>query len=405
MFFFANMNFYKSDNVIMEIISYLNNAQSVNKAFPQLKIKKQLTKQRGAWTFNISGSEKTFSFNEAFSFAALRNIFIKFKKYMWLFATALIVCAVPFAVIKIINACESHARKVSFDVNVDELVVLENQMKTLALNVGNTHDADGNLISCDGIVQIPSEINFKEAVTWTNYTVKSGDTVDAITRKFNLKNISTLIGVNKISNVRSLRAGQKIKVPSVDGLLHKVGQGESLNGLAKKYGVKVEDLLDINDLASESLAQGSEIFIPGARLASNELRKAMGEIFAYPLSAKYRLTSYFGRRADPFTGVPSNHTGIDMACATGTAVKSAMSGTVIFTGWNNIYGNYVIVKHYDGYQTLYAHLSKITAKKGQSVNQGDRVGLVGSTGYSTGPHLHFSVYKNGKLLDPLSVLK
>ena len=403
--FFANINFYKSDNLIMEIINYLNNAQSVNNGFPQLKIKKQLNKTRSASVLAMPVAEKTASFAISNFFVSLRNIFRSLKKYLWLVAIVFVVCLVPFAVIKIVSLSESHARKVSFDINVDELVVLENQMKSLALNVGNTHDADGNLISSDGIILLPSEINFKEAVKWTDYTVKNGDTVDGITKKFNLKNISTIIGVNKISNVRSLRAGQKIKIPSVDGLLHKVKQNDSLTSLSKKYGVKVEDLLDINDLSSETLVVGSEIFIPGARLASGELRKAMGEIFAYPITAKYRLTSLFGRRADPFTGVPSNHTGIDMACPSGTAVKSAMSGTVIFTGWSNIYGNYVIVKHYDGYQTLYAHLSKITTKKGQSVNQGDRLGLVGSTGYSTGAHLHFSVYKNGKLLDPFSVLK
>ena len=82
-----------------------------------------------------------------------------------------------------------------------------------------------------------------------------------------------------------------------------------------------------------------------------------------------------------------------------------MSGTVVYSGWSNVFGNYVIINHGNGYQSLYGHMAKITVKKGQSVDQTSKIGLVGSTGYSTGPHLHFTVYKNGKLVDPLSLLK
>ena len=138
---------------------------------------------------------------------------------------------------------------------------------------------------------------------------------------------------------------------------------------------------------------------------SMSLKKALGELFISPISASYRLSSLFGRRADPFTGVPSNHTGIDMACPEGTAVKASMNGKVAYVGWSNIFGNYIIVNHGSGYQTLYAHLSKILCRSGQTVSQGTRIGLVGSTGYSTGPHLHFTVYKNGSLVDPLSLIK
>jgi murein DD-endopeptidase MepM/ murein hydrolase activator NlpD len=93
-----------------------------------------------------------------------------------------------------------------------------------------------------------------------------------------------------------------------------------------------------------------------------------------------------------------------MACPTGTPILAAMSGKVTTTGINRVYGNYVIIDHGNGYQTLYAHMSKIIASKGQWVSQGTRIGLVGSTGYSTGPHLHFTVYKNGNTINPMSVL-
>ena len=135
------------------------------------------------------------------------------------------------------------------------------------------------------------------------------------------------------------------------------------------------------------------------------LKNAMGELFRIPISAKFRWTSPFGYRIDPISGVRSFHTGTDMACPTGTPILAAMSGKVVKTGQTRVYGNYVIIDHGNGYQTLYAHMSKIIASKGQWVSQGTRIGLVGSTGYSTGPHLHFTVYKNGKLVDPMTVLK
>ena len=91
--------------------------------------------------------------------------------------------------------------------------------------------------------------------------------------------------------------------------------------------------------------------------------------------------------------------------ASGTPVYAALSSTVSFTGVSSVFGNYIIIKHTGGYQTLYAHLSKIYVKKGQWVDQKVKIGAVGSTGYSTGPHLHFTVYKNGKLVDPMTVLK
>ena len=94
-----------------------------------------------------------------------------------------------------------------------------------------------------------------------------------------------------------------------------------------------------------------------------------------------------------------------MACPTGTPILASASGTITYSGTSPVFGYYVIINHGNGYQSLYGHMSKILAQKGQWVSQGTRIGLVGSTGYSTGPHLHFTVFKNGKLVDPLSLIK
>ncbi len=114
-----------------------------------------------------------------------------------------------------------------------------------------------------------------------------------------------------------------------------------------------------------------------------------------------RLTSRFGYRRDPFTGETRYHNGIDIGAVTGTPIYSAAYGTVIYTGFNSSSGNHIIIDHGNGYKTYYKHLSKIEVKTGAVVNKGQRIGQVGSTGRSTGPHLHFEVHLNGVIKNPL----
>lgn len=241
------------------------------------------------------------------------------------------------------------------------------------------------------------------SVSYSTYTVKPGDTVSAIVSRFGLRNISSILSVNSIDNARRIRSGQALRIPSMDGLLYTVVRGDSLARVAERYGIPVNAILDANDLEAASLTAGQRLFIPGAALSNFELRKAMGELFIIPING--RLTSPYGYRKDPFTGVRSFHTGIDLAAPTGTIIRAALDGKVATTGYSPVYGNYAIITHDGGYQTLYGHMSSIAVKRGQRIVQGSTVGRVGNTGYSTGSHLHFSVYKSGKTIDPNSVLK
>ena len=249
----------------------------------------------------------------------------------------------------------------------------------------------------------PVADGYVSTVTFKDYTVRKGDTVSGIASRAGLRNFGTLLSVNNIDNARRISAGQVLRVPSTDGLLYTVKKNETLAGIAAAHNVSVTALLDANDLTQEILAVGQKLFIPGASLSSFELRKALGELFIYPIRG--RLTSPFGYRKDPFTGVRSFHSGLDLAAPTGTAVKATLDGKIAETGFNRIFGNYVIITHDRGYQSLYGHLSAIYVKRGQYVTQGTAVGAVGNTGYSTGPHLHLSIYKNGSLINPFSVLK
>ncbi|MFC2289355.1 peptidoglycan DD-metalloendopeptidase family protein [Treponema lecithinolyticum] len=284
-----------------------------------------------------------------------------------------------------------------------DISALNGKMRNFALaSKGENFDADGNISLTDNAEK---DALFSMPVTYAKYTVAAGDSISSITKRFGLKNISTLIAVNDIKNARLLRAGQKLTVPSLDGLVHTVKEGDSLASIAQKYGVSLEKILDVNELSSAVLLAGERLFIPGARLAGSDLKKALGELFASPLSVRWRISSAFGWRMDPFTGVRTFHTGIDLVVPHGTPIKASMAGTVAAAGYSNVYGNYVIINHGNGYQTLYAHMVSSAVKRAQHIGQGGVIGYVGSTGYSTGAHLHFSVYKDGKLINPMHVFK
>ncbi len=341
---------------------------------------------------NVASYTKNFT-------QALSNVLSKIK-YVFLVISILYVFAlfVPYFMSNI----QFSIKPLEMDViSETESVLLNKAMYDFVFADKAEHVDDSGNISLSN-----SSLAFAlQPVEFQKYTVKPGDNITRISKKFGLSNISTLIAVNNISNARKLQAGEVIKIPSTDGLVHTVAKNESLTGIASKYGVSVATLLDVNDLSTDVLYVGQNIFIPGARLDSYSLKMAMGELFKCPITAKWRLSSPYGNRADPFTGVKKFHTGMDMAAPTGTPVKAALDGKVIAVSYNQVYGNYVIISHINGYQSLYAHLHTATAKVGQRLNQGDKLGLVGSTGYSTGPHLHFTVYKNGKLVNPQELIK
>ena len=118
-----------------------------------------------------------------------------------------------------------------------------------------------------------------------------------------------------------------------------------------------------------------------------------------------RYTSKFGYRINPITNVNAFHTGLDIAAPLGTKIKAAYNGTVLKTGEDSHSGKYIFLSHADGLETFYCHCSEILAKDGAKIRQGETIALVGSTGWSTGPHLHFEIHKNGKRLDPLPFLE
>ncbi len=129
----------------------------------------------------------------------------------------------------------------------------------------------------------------------------------------------------------------------------------------------------------------------------------VGGTFLWPLPSSYTyITCPYGMRNHPITGKYKLHTGVDIRVGSGVNIFAANGGTVITSTYSAAYGNYVVINHGGGVSTLYAHMSKRAVSKGDVVSQGDVIGYVGSTGYSTGPHLHFEIIKNGSTIDPMT---
>ena len=244
-------------------------------------------------------------------------------------------------------------------------------------------------------------------LTYQTYRVKSGDMIGYIADAFGITQ-DTIISVNNIRQSRLIQPTQYLKIPSMPGILYTVKKdGETIETIAEKYEVEAEKCALVNYLTpTTELKAGYSLFVPDAELDWMTRQEINGDLFKRPLKARYWLSSNYGWRDSPFNpGTRSFHGGIDMAVAQGTPIYPAMDGKVTTVGYNATYGNYVIVTHHSGYKTLYAHMSKVACAKGNFVYaQSTVIGYVGSTGLSTGPHLHFTVYKNGNTINPSSVL-
>ncbi|WP_294428736.1 M23 family metallopeptidase [uncultured Treponema sp.] len=233
------------------------------------------------------------------------------------------------------------------------------------------------------------------------YRVRSGDMIGKIAETFDVTSDS-IISVNNIRSSRLLQIGSYLKIPTMPGILYTVKKdGETVESIAEKYKIDVAKCSSVNHLAvGASLTAGTMVFVPDAKLDWVTRQEINGDLFRKPIHARWYKSSSFGWRASPFTGARSYHSGVDMACPTGTNIYAALPGKVTATGYNSTYGNYVIVAHHSGYKTLYGHMSAILCHKGNYVTQDTKIGRVGSTGMSTGPHLHFTVFKNGKQVNP-----
>ncbi|MFW6180957.1 MAG: peptidoglycan DD-metalloendopeptidase family protein, partial [Spirochaetota bacterium] len=231
------------------------------------------------------------------------------------------------------------------------------------------------------------------------YTIRRGDTLWEIAGRFGV-DPDSIISANVFTNVHAIMPGDTILVPNLRGIFVHVAEGDTILKYASTYKVPPDFIMEVNNLRTSRLVPGQKLFLPGVRFRHMERAYALGEAFSKPVRG--RLTSRFGYRVDPFTRGRSLHTGVDIAAPAGTKVHAAQGGTVVFAGERYGYGKTVIIEHRFGYTTLYGHLGSIQVKRGQQVSGGGVIGTVGSSGRSTGPHLHFEIWLKNRKIDPLT---
>ena len=251
------------------------------------------------------------------------------------------------------------------------------------------------------------------------YTVKQGDTLVGIAEAHEVS-MMTVWWANKLKAKEDLVAGQVLTIPPVTGLVHAVTEGDSLESLATKYSIDADQIYEVNGLEDRALVIGQTLVLPGAageaiatpkpavRPRSNTTQPRVsgpatytGGAFGWPVAGGGNYISQYFRYG---------HYGLDIAADYGTAVGAGAAGTVIFAGWKSNGGGYQVwIAHGSGLYTTYNHMSAVTVGAGQSVGRGQQVGRIGQSGWATGPHLHFEVWRGeiwngGRRVNPLLYL-
>lgn len=241
------------------------------------------------------------------------------------------------------------------------------------------------------------------------YAVRKGDTISSIAKKFAVT-VDTIMWANNLRSAQKIKVGQKLKIPPVSGIVHAVRRGETVYSIAKKYRTNPQSIVDFpfNTFGNDetfALQIGQTLVVPDGVMpqakppaAIPAATVAVGTVgkgaFIWPTSG--RITQRYSWY----------HPAIDIANKNAPAIVAADAGTVVSVVYARYaYGHHVIIDHGNGYRTLYAHMSNIYVKVGQNVAQGQSIGRMGSTGRSTGTHLHFEIIKNGTKLNPLTALR
>ena len=257
-------------------------------------------------------------------------------------------------------------------------------------------------------------IKRKEIVS---YIVESGDTISTIAQKFGIT-VNTVLWENSLSSYSVIRPGDDLDILPESGLTHKIRSGDTLGAIARANDVEVEDILEANNMSLNSkLSIGQKLLIPGGskivrvatvakttksytgieaikNIVKPAPQKTVANKMAWPTVGN-RITQYYSWR----------HKGLDIANKTGTPLFAADTGTIEFVAWSNGYGYNIIIDHGGGKKTRYAHMSKFYVSKGDNVTKGEAIGEMGSTGWSTGPHIHFEVIINGVKYNPLNYIR
>jgi murein DD-endopeptidase MepM/ murein hydrolase activator NlpD len=300
----------------------------------------------------------------------------------------------------------SNLQNPELSLQVDDSSQVQNNKNNDNSSLAPTDGTGTALLPAAGPLGVSSDTNATDSSSnqTSVYVVRQGDNLAAIAKMFGVS-VDTILWANNMKKGDKLKEGDVLFILPVSGLEHTVAKGQTLQSIAKLYKVDVSDIIQANDITSDApLVVGDTLMIPNGMkdeggnqpIPAKDLGASIAKDKKYyedhPIQ---NLAGYF---IDPVPGYRLSqglHDGnaVDMAIVKGTPIHAAAAGTIIFarTGWNGGYGNLTIISHPNGTETLYAHQSKIAVRTGSDVFQGQVIGLVGSTGHSTGSHLHFEV--------------
>lgn len=258
-----------------------------------------------------------------------------------------------------------------------------------------------------------TDLSEKQRDQIINYVVQEGDTVSSIAQKFDIS-VETIRSQNNLKSNDAIKLGQTLEILPVTGVSHKVQKGDTIYSVAKKYDADVQGIADFpfntftNDETFE-LAIGQLIIVPEGVKKDESAPAATPRVKQTTPDAGTVVAS--GSFAWPTQGTITQryywyHAGLDIANRAAPPILAADSGRVVFAGWDRSgYGNKILIDHGNGYITLYAHMQKLYVSVGQTVKRGSSIGQMGSTGRSTGTHLHFEIHKGSTKINPSTVLR
>jgi hypothetical protein len=242
-------------------------------------------------------------------------------------------------------------------------------------------------------------VSFAESLTVYRYTPREGEDILSLASRCNIP-YSTLASINRITHPSMFETGKPLLLPTVPGIFVPGEPDSDLERLMASSRLPSAEPVSVPLIINNTA--GREVvfhFIPGGDFSPTERAFFLHSGFRFPLK-NFRLTSGYGMRVSPISGNPQMHKGLDLAAPAGTEVYAAGNGTVAEVGEDSVYGIYVIIRHNDNWASLYGHLQRAAVTRNASVRSGSVIGWVGSTGQSTGPHLHFELRQNGRAQNP-----
>ena len=269
--------------------------------------------------------------------------------------------------------------------------VVNSNPAPLALNDHIILASENALVAEIGPAGTVSEVDDTQSSgTVSLYVVREGDTISSIASIFKVS-VSTIIWANDLNRGQALKKGQTLVILPITGVRYTVKKNDTLKGIVSKHKADFDEVLRYNDLSiNGTLQEGKVIIIPDGEVAV-VTRPTSGSVSLPSLQDYYMRPIVGGRKSQGLHG----HNGVDLAAPVGTPIVAAADGTIIVSiqnnGWNGGYGNYVVISHPNGTQSLYAHTLVNTVVVGEKVKKGDMVGKIGLTGKTTGPHLHFEI--------------